>query len=273
MKRVDRGSAAFFNPFGGKLHEVSLLQEDVTAFVFWTKNAKPFLPSLEKLLLSGYKAFFQFTLTGYGPPIEGCVPPWRRALTGFKELSNMLGPEFVRWRYDPILITGKMDHAFHLKNFSNLAACLEGATTVCHVSFVQLYKKSMRNFEILKSLSGVSVRDPSDEEKTNLAGELAKIAGSRGIRMVSCCYHILENAGIEHGCCVDPELVRRLRPDLSPLHLKTSPTRNDCLCAESRDIGAYDTCPGACVYCYATQNRETAKRNFEKHDRDSLTLV
>ena len=43
------------------------------------------------------------------------------------------------------------------------------------------------------------------------------------------------------------------------------------LCVEG--IGEYDTCPHGCVYCYAVQNQELAKRRFRAHDPTSEYLV
>ncbi len=40
------------------------------------------------------------------------------------------------------------------------------------------------------------------------------------------------------------------------------PTREGCGCFASVDIGAYDTCPHGCIYCYANANRAVAvKKN------------
>lgn len=86
------------------------------------------------------------------------------------------------------------------------------------------------------------------------------MAAAADIELVSCCYPLLEQAGIPQGRCVDPDLIRRLRPDLENLDLKPRPTREGCGCAASRDIGAYDTCPGGCVYCYAIQGGAAAIR-------------
>ncbi len=42
--------------------------------------------------------------------------------------------------------------------------------------------------------------------------------------------------------------------------------RPECACHLSRDIGAYDTCPHGCVYCYAVRNRELALSRYREHD-------
>ena len=47
---------------------------------------------------------------------------------------------------------------------------------------------------------------------------------------------------------------------------KVKGNRPGCLCHESRDIGAYDSCPHGCVYCYAVGSRTLAKRRHAGHD-------
>jgi DNA repair photolyase len=48
--------------------------------------------------------------------------------------------------------------------------------------------------------------------------------------------------------------------------------RPGCECAQSVDIGEYDTCPHGCVYCYAVNRRNIAKRRYQDHDAQSEFL-
>jgi DNA repair photolyase len=49
--------------------------------------------------------------------------------------------------------------------------------------------------------------------------------------------------------------------------------RPDCRCAESRDIGDYDTCPHGCVYCYAVRSQALARARYHEHDPNSPSLA
>ena len=48
--------------------------------------------------------------------------------------------------------------------------------------------------------------------------------------------------------------------------------RIESLCHESRDIGAYDSCPQGCVYCYAVSDAERAMARRQAHDPDGPYL-
>lgn len=42
--------------------------------------------------------------------------------------------------------------------------------------------------------------------------------------------------------------------------------RPGCLCAESRGIGAYDSCAHGCHYYYVVRDRQRAKQAIAGHD-------
>jgi histone acetyltransferase (RNA polymerase elongator complex component) len=97
------------------------------------------------------------------------------------------------------------------------------------------------------------------------------IAERYGIRMYSCCGEYLVNDRIHKAHCIDGAIIERL---FAPpgFAYREKPTRQECGCTESIDIGAYDTCPHGCVYCYANADKAVACEAFRKHDPDSAFL-
>ncbi len=71
--------------------------------------------------------------------------------------------------------------------------------------------------------------------------------------------------------CIDPARLSRVAG--YAIHARTTGGRPGCQCAQSKDIGAYDTCPHGCVYCYAVQRPEIAKRRYREHDPDDPFLI
>ena len=60
----------------------------------------------------------------------------------------------------------------------------------------------------------------------------------------------------------------------SSASLKHKGTRAGCHCIESRDIGAYDSCPNGCHYCYANKDARKALENYRtQHDPESPLLL
>lgn len=53
---------------------MSLSNEDVIGYLFWTRYARPFAKALRDLLDEGIPCAFQYTINGYG----GCSG-WRRS--------------------------------------------------------------------------------------------------------------------------------------------------------------------------------------------------
>ncbi|MCR5099742.1 MAG: DUF1848 domain-containing protein, partial [Butyrivibrio sp.] len=54
---------------------------------------------------------------------------------------------------------------------------------------------------------------------------------------------------------------------------KKKPSRAECTCYLSGDIGAYDSCMHLCKYCYANNDREKVISNYRKHDPKSPFLI
>ena len=263
MRRVREGFAGVVNPFGGKRYVVSLRPEDVTCFVFWSKDFTPFVEHLETLDRLGYTFYFNYTVTGLPSVFESHVDQ-AAALRTLKHLSRRYSPKHINWRFDPIIFSTISDEGFYLKEFEKRAAELEGLVERCYFSFVTEYGKVKRNFRHLEQTTGVRILDRSEEEKIALANEFAAIAEQHGIQMYSCCGDYLVNEKVHKAHCIDGAIIERLFSPEGLAH-KEKPTRPECGCAESVDIGTYDTCPHGCVYCYANANTVAARRAFDNH--------
>jgi histone acetyltransferase (RNA polymerase elongator complex component) len=133
------------------------------------------------------------------------------------------------------------------------------------------YGKVIRNFAEFEKSHGLKIFDSSNDSKIEMANELAAIAARYGIRMFSCCGDYLVGDKIKKAHCIDGRVIEEL---FSPedFSYKHKPTRDECGCTESTDIGTYDTCPHGCVYCYANTNKQKAYKTFQNHDKTSAFL-
>jgi hypothetical protein len=129
----------------------------------------------------------------------------------------------------------------------------------------------IRNTAIFKREKGVEISDPDTDLKIDLANQLAEIAHRHGISMNSCCGDYLVGGKIEKAHCVDGHVIGSLFFDDNYTY-QLKPSRAECGCAQSTDIGAYDTCPNGCVYCYANVNKHKAQSAHENHDPGSVFL-
>jgi hypothetical protein len=270
MRRIREGFAGVVHPFGGHKHIVPLKPEDVACFVFWSKNFGPFVENLKTLDDLGYNFYFNYTITGLPDTFESNVDKCA-AIEALKKLSDTYSPRRINWRFDPIVLSSICDSTFFLKAFEKLASELEGYVERCIISFVTEYNKVKRNFTELERTTSVRITNCTEGRKIELANELALIAELHGIRMFSCCGDYLTGAKIQKAHCIDGALIEEL---FSPegFSCDSKPTRKECGCTQSTDIGAYDTCPHGCVYCYANANKHRARIAFEAHDRNSAFL-
>ena len=271
MNRLNEGFVGYVNPFGGSKHLVSISREDVVCFVLWSKNFRPFMDKLKEIKAKGYNCYFQFTINALPKLFESNVVETSTAIETLKDISRMYSPAHINWRYDPVVITEFTDDNFHLKNFQSLASKLEGYVERCYFSFPTFYGKVKRNLAIFKKERGVEISDPDEDFKIDLAHQLSEIAYQHGISMNSCCGDYLVGEKVEKARCIDGDVIGSLFFDDNYTY-KLKPSRAECGCAESTDMGAYDTCPNGCIYCYANVNKQKAQAAYEKHDLRSTFL-
>ena len=254
LAKLRAGRAIVMNPYGGRTYDVDLRPDAVAGFVFWSKNYQPFFPVLDILDKRGDALYFLYTITGLArgvtKPLEPGVPDPKAAIRTLKKLSDRYSPRQVAWRLDPVIFSSRTPVAFWLDAFSELAEQLHGAVHRCIFSFCDYYKKVPRQLKAA-GLSDWQFREGSLEEKTAIADGLQDIAGRYDLRLDTCCEDLWARGAINRGSCVDAPYLREIFPDRMIPQLKR-PTRNECGCWDSRDIGIYATCKALCPYCYAS---------------------
>lgn len=264
LNRLAAGETFVANPYGGKPNRVDLRPEAVTGYVFWTRNPKPFLPALEAVSRQGVPFCLQVTVLDSPDWLDRSVPPATRTLPVLRSLRDRYGPKALVWRYDPIVLTDRTDAAWHKARFSRLAAQMSGLTDEVTVSFMEPYRKTLRNLRPALQVAGAELLSPGIDEKQLMLRTLSWIAGEHGIRLTLCTQPQLADLCLPAAACVDVERLSEVAG--RPLRARRKGNRPGCRCAESRDIGAYDGCAQGCAYCYAVSDREKAIKRVAAHD-------
>ncbi len=270
MRRIQEGFAGVVAPYGGKRYLVPLAPQDVDCFVFWSKDFTPFVPHLDALDRLGYRFYFNYTLTALPAVFETNVDK-AAALKTLQYLGERYSPRHINWRFDPIVLSNLTGADFYLDSFEHLAAQLAGRVERCYFSFVTEYEKVKRNLSPLLTNQGIRLLQPHLEEKIALADRLAAMADRYGIQMYSCCGDYLLSPRVHKAHCIDGTIIEQLFFPQGFAH-REKPTRKECGCTESIDIGTYDTCPHGCLYCYANANKAVAGAAFRRHDPASAFL-
>ena len=106
-----------------------------------------------------------------------------------------------------------------------------------------------------------------------MVGRLSQIAHKHGISLETCAETIDFSEVCASPCkCIDPELITRITGNHRAIP-KDKNQRKSCACAESIDIGAYNTCGHHCLYCYANSDRQQVLKNIAQHRIDSPLLI
>lgn len=288
VNRVQQGFVKWTNPFNGVPLYVSF--EKARLFVFWTKNPKPMLDTLDFFDDRGFNYYFQFTLNDYDVErLEPGVPSVESRIATFIELSRRLGKERVIWRFDPLLLTETLSVADLLKKAEKVGHALAPYTSRLVFSFgdISAYAKVAKNL----ARAGVQAREFSVEEMHAFAQGISGLNQHWGLKLGTCAEKVdLASYGVEHNRCVDDRLITSLfkqdtclmeflgvgaepaqadlfgaRPVKKRKSLKDTGQREACGCIASKDIGEYNTCPHLCVYCYANASGVSARANYKRH--------
>ena len=266
FNRLKEGYVLVRNPMNyHQVSRVSLTPDVIDCIVFWTKDPVNMLDKLD--LLREYHYYFQITVNPYDSQIERNVPQKKQIIESFKKLSSLIGKKRTIWRYDPIILTDKIDLDYHRKYFDILASELKDHTERCVISFIDMYKKTERN------MKGFNVSAVSEKDIMATGKNLSDIASGYGLKIEACSEPVnLSSVGIKPAKCIDDKLIAEITGGIINVQ-KDRNQRDVCGCVESIDIGAYNTCKHGCLYCYANYSDTAVKNNLIKHDPKSPMLI
>lgn len=289
-RRLRAGWARWVNPFNQRSQWISF--EHARAIVFWSKNPRPLLAHLDAFAHMSW--YLTFTLNDYiAEGLEPGLPPLAERLETFSAFSDLVGPDRVIWRADPLMLLDSPGIDGLLTRVQAIGDKLRGRTRRLVFSFADIagYRKVGANLK----KAGISFSEWNEETMRSAAAGLSNIGRNLGIEVVSCAEKIdLSSVGIRHGRCIDDELLHRLFPEDRELQrylgfmtnqptlpgiaiprpsLKDKGQRKACGCVTSKDIGSYDTCPHGCIYCYANTSPELARRKAALHDPDADSII
>jgi hypothetical protein len=271
LRRLADGRCRTVNPYNGRVSEVPLGRDAVDGIVFWTRNAAPFLAGLEQISAAGTPFVVQYTLTAYPRPLERSVAPVEAAIETMRRIARRYGPRALVWRYDPVMLTSLTPPHWHRETFARLTRDLAACSDEVVLSFVQVYAKTRANSDRAARRFGFTWWEPAPEEKRALLQDFAEIAGDAGLKASLCAQPELLGPGLAEAHCIDAARLADLAG--RPVAAETKGNRPGCRCARAVDVGAYDTCPHGCVYCYAVRRPELAKKRYRAHRPESAFLA
>lgn len=264
INRIKAGYVLVRNPYNpSSVTRYEINPDVVDLIAFCTKNPAPMLKYMD--VLKPYGQYWFVTITPYGKEIEPNVPDKRQVLEDFKTLSKFVGVDSIGWRYDPIFLNDKYSIDFHIETFEQMAREFSGYTKTCIISFIDLYKKVIKNFPQACMVE--------KEKRLKIGKAFAEIGRQYDITIKACAEgDELAPYGVDCSGCLTQEVYETvLHTKLDMPKIKGQ--RNECACFFGNDIGAYDTCRHFCKYCYANTDYKAVLSNSKLHNPDSPFLI
>jgi len=253
MDKIEEGEITVQNPiYKKKITRIDLSPESVEWVVFWSRNYKNFLNN--RSFFDRYRLFFHFTIISHHPVLEKINIPQIRAIKQMESLVKYYGSERIIWRYDPIVCWeedgkiisnfNKLDFELYCREFSALGL------NRCYFSYVTNYSKFIKRFR--KKYPKLNILSGNNAEIAPILEEIRRISAETGIVLYSCCNDAFQGPNTKKGHCISGSLLNAITGKKMVSEAKY-PTREDCGCTHSVDIGNYikHPCYYGCIYCYA----------------------
>lgn len=263
MDGVRAGTFFVPNPFNGRTVQVPADPHAAPVIVFWSKDYGPFLSGRygPELLRRGYRLLFHFTINSENPFLEPNVAPLQERLRQIGRLTELVPPEAIRWRFDPICFyqtgDGRLQHNLHdLERIGYAVA--EAGIRECITSFAHIYEKVARRATARGRCRFV---DPTNGEKAEILTWMLEKLTPLGVRLALCCQKSVLEAlggvvsGLGASACLSHRWIEAVYGPLGLSHRPDTGQRRSqgCGCHASKDVGSYRThrCRHRCLYCYA----------------------
>lgn len=262
LKRLKEGFVCIRNPFY-KSKVSKIYFKDVSLIVFCTKNPVPILNDLDKINIP---FIFHVTLTPYKKDVEPNVPPKGKIIEAIKKLSLKIGKQRLWIRYDPVFINDVYTIEYHVKNFNKMCELLDGYVDKIIISFLDMYQNVWYNMPYLRP------KKLTDEDYEIIGTNFYKSAKKHGMTVQTCAEkRNLAEYGFKVSDCITKEIASEFTGKTS---FRTWQARKGkCKCVSMVDIGAYNTCPFMCKYCYANYDEVKVRDNVKLHNDESSLLI
>jgi hypothetical protein len=253
MEKVREGEVIVQNPFYKKKYSrIDLRPDSVEWIVFWSRNYAKLLKY--RSIFEQYRLFFHFTILSHHPLLEKVKLPMTKKVNQMEDLVTHFGNKNIIWRYDPIVCwedRGKFQSNFKEAEFEFL--CREFSSmglNKCYFSYVTDYLKFKRRF--FQKYPNLNILPGNQIASMQIIDKMRHISSEYGISLYSCCNDSLLGFNTNKGGCVSGILLNDLVGQ-ETVSVAKKPTRADCGCTNSIDIGDYikQPCYFGCIYCYA----------------------
>ena len=132
-------------------------------------------------------------------------------------------------------------------------------------NYIYEYAQKKKNFK--------EVQEVNQKDQIYLCQKFVEIGKKYNIEIYTCHENeFLKTTGVHTSGCMNQQIIERALGHSLKLP-KINEARQGCHCLLNNDIGVYNTCLHACLYCYANYDRVTVLKNVKMHNKKSPFLI